>query len=234
VDEAGQDQWADASEAEARRGAKGPGPGRAITVPGHHSTQVSSVDCQPVRQVPEGTATHSNARARLPGPPHARAASAMAGIASSAADAAPEPEGHGAGDDGIDGDDNTFAPLLDLVERFPDLFAQKVLAHLDPIDRTFLAQTRGACRAAVAASDLPRAGTRRVVLGRSVWVVTHTLGELRPSSGWRGPRATAARGLFRHVRSPHLAGMWRSCNGREIATARGMAGCVKRPLGAGT
>ena len=45
---------------------------------------------------------------------------------------------------------------------------------MDPIDRTFLAQAGGACRAAVAASDLPRAGTRQEVLeGRRVWVVTH-------------------------------------------------------------
>jgi hypothetical protein len=70
---------------------------------------------------------------------------------------------------------NTFSPLIDLLERFPDLFALKVLRHLDPIDRTFLAQAGGACRAAVAASDLPRAGTREEVLGESVWVVTHRL-----------------------------------------------------------
>ena len=44
---------------------------------------------------------------------------------------------------------------------------------MDPIDRTFLAQTGGACRTAVAASKLPRAGTRREVLGTRVWVVTH-------------------------------------------------------------
>ena len=68
-------------------------------------------------------------------------------------------------------------PLLDLLERFPDLFAQEVLQHLDRIDRTFLAQAWRACRASVAASDLPRAGTRRKLLGRSVWVVTHKLRE---------------------------------------------------------
>jgi hypothetical protein len=92
----------------------------------------------------------------------------------------PEPpaaEGHGGGaaDDGDD--NNTFSQLLDLLERFPDLFAQKVLQHLDPIDRTFLAQAGGACRAAVAASDLPRAGTREQVRGKSLWVVTHKLCE---------------------------------------------------------
>jgi hypothetical protein len=118
----------------------------------------------------------------------------MAGISSSAAGAAPpspppEPptaEGHGGAADAVAADDNnnTVFPLLDLLERFPDLFALKVLAHLDPIDRTFLGQAGGACRAAVAASDLPRAGTRRVeVLGRTrattrrvvLWVVTHRL-----------------------------------------------------------
>jgi len=86
----------------------------------------------------------------------------------------PEPpaaEGHGGGADLDDNDDNdTFTPLLDLLERFPDLFAQEVLRHLDPVDRTFLARAGGACRAAVAASDLPRAGTREEVLGRSVCV----------------------------------------------------------------
>jgi len=109
----------------------------------------------------------------------------MAGISSSSVNAAPlsalpEPlaaEGHGGGAD-KDNDNNTFSPLLDLVERFPDLFAQKVLAHVDPIDRTFLAQAGSACRVAVAASDLPRAGARlvgRVVRGKSEWVVTHRL-----------------------------------------------------------
>jgi len=109
----------------------------------------------------------------------------MAGISSSGAGAVPllmlaaPPEywgvpGHGS----YNHSNNTLSPLLDLLERFPDLFALKVLGHLDPIDRTFLAQAGGACRAAVAASDLPRAGTREEVLGKSVWVVTHRLREL--------------------------------------------------------
>jgi len=125
----------------------------------------------------------------------------MAGISSSIAGAAPlspppvQPaaEGHGGAadhgenaDDDNDNDNENFSPLLDLLERFPDLFAQNVLAYLAPIDRTFLAQTGGACRAAVAASNLPRAGTRRVeVLGRTrattrrvvLWVVTHKVRE---------------------------------------------------------
>jgi len=116
----------------------------------------------------------------------ARAVSAMAGISSSAAGAAPlspppEPaaaDSHGGGAaKHNNNDNNTFSPLVDLLQRFPDLFEQKVLRHLDPIDRTFLAQAGSACRAAVAASDLPRAGTRRVVLGKSVWVVTHDIRE---------------------------------------------------------
>jgi len=119
----------------------------------------------------------------------------MAGISSSASAAAAAPlsppnelpaaEGHGGGG-GVAADDadndhddsNTFSPLLDLLERFPDLFAQKVLQHLNPIDITFLAQAAGAFRAAVAASGLPRAGTRRrVVWGKRVWVVTHKITE---------------------------------------------------------
>jgi hypothetical protein len=113
----------------------------------------------------------------------------MAGISYSAADVAtrwlpPEPpatEFHaGVGtDDDTDNDNNTdnnaVSPLLDLVERFPDLFEREVLRRVDPVDRTFLAQAGGVCLAAVAASDLPRAGTREEVLGKSVWVVTHRL-----------------------------------------------------------
>jgi hypothetical protein len=106
----------------------------------------------------------------------------MAGISSSSVLALtlsppPEPpaaEGHGGG---ADHDDDTGSLLLDLLERFPDLFALKVLVHLDPIDRTFLAQTGSACRAAVVASALPRAGTKYEVLGRSVWLVRHRLRE---------------------------------------------------------
>ena len=110
----------------------------------------------------------------------------MVGIYSFAADAVPlalppEPPAamsHGGGAvEEVTENNNTLSPLLDLVERFPDLFALKVLAHLNPIDRTFLAQAGSACRAAVAASGLRRAGTRRVVMGRSVWVVTHRLTE---------------------------------------------------------
>jgi len=48
---------------------------------------------------------------------------------------------------------------------------------MDPIDRTFLAQTGRLCRAVVTASGLPRAGTKPDVLGMSVWVVRHELRE---------------------------------------------------------
>jgi hypothetical protein len=83
---------------------------------------------------------------------------AMAGISSFGAGAAPLSQPMGCRGDRTD---NTFSPLRDLLERFPDLFAQKVLLLLDPINRTSLAQAGGPCRAAVAASDLPRAGMRR-------------------------------------------------------------------------
>ena len=135
------------------------------------------------------TPPHSDARARPPGAPHARYWNAMGGICPSAAAAAPlspppelpaaEGQGGGAAAAAAAADDNNnnFSPLLDLLERFPDLFALKVLVHLDPIDRTFLAQAGVAFRAAVEASGLPLAGTRRVEQGMSVWVVTHRLRE---------------------------------------------------------
>jgi hypothetical protein len=47
-------------------------------------------------------------------------------------------------------------PLLDLLERYPELFAVEVLQRLDPTDRNVLAQVGTACRAAVLASCLPR------------------------------------------------------------------------------
>jgi hypothetical protein len=102
----------------------------------------------------------------------------MAGVSASSADAAPlsppsEPpaaKGHGGSSANKD---NIFSPLVDLLERFPDLFAQKVLRHLDPIDRTFLAQAGSACRVAIKDSEFPREGTRRVVQGTWVLVVTH-------------------------------------------------------------
>ena len=60
----------------------------------------------------------------------------------------------GAGEECVGGDAPArevvhLPALVDLLERFPDLFAQQVLSHLDPIDRTFLAQTGGVCRAAL-------------------------------------------------------------------------------------
>jgi hypothetical protein len=112
--------------------------------------------------------------------------SGISSAAAAAAPLAPPPEqpaaeggrhGGGADHDDNNDDNNTFSALLDLLERFPDLFALKVLAHLDPIDRTFLGQAGRACRAAVAASKLPCAGTRREVPGRWVWVVTHKVRE---------------------------------------------------------
>jgi len=125
----------------------------------------------------------------------------------------PAAEGHGGGAE----DDDDGNTLLDLVERFPDLFAQKVLQHLDPIDRTFLAQAAGACRAAVAASDLPRAGTREEVLGMNVWgwCRTESVSFAPPWSGWLGPRQAAARGLRGSVRMPLGPDVWRRCGSSE-------------------
>jgi hypothetical protein len=120
----------------------------------------------------------------------------MAEISSSGEDAAPfapppsppAAEGHGGG---ADNDvytaartmwtfsSDTFSPLLDLLQRCPDLFEQRVQVLLDPIDLTFLAQAGVACRSAVAACDLPRAGLQ---LRNNEWRVTHRLREFCTSA----------------------------------------------------
>ena len=59
--------------------------------------------------------------------------------------------------------DDQAAPLLDLVdliEKFPDLFDREVLERVDPTDRAFFAQVSHGCQAVVLASKLPCAGTR--------------------------------------------------------------------------
>jgi hypothetical protein len=162
----------------------------------------------------------------------------MAGIYTCGAHAAPlapppglpAAEGHGGG---ADDDNSTFFPLVDLLERFPDVFAQKVLQHLDPIDRTFLAQAGSACRAAVAASDLPRAGTSRVVLGKRRWVATHQISDLCTSVE-RLAWAKANGCYWIELTCALGAGTWRCCGGCESITARGISGRVTRLLRADT
>jgi hypothetical protein len=53
-----------------------------------------------------------------------------------------------------------WSPLLDLLEKLPDLFDAEVLRRVDPADRAFFAQVSHGCRAMVLASKLPCAGTR--------------------------------------------------------------------------
>jgi hypothetical protein len=87
---------------------------------------------------------------------------------------------------------DTPSPLVGLLQRHPELFTQKVLQHLDPLARTFLAQTGRACRDALYSSGLPRAGTTqevlvsecggKVLVGKTVWVVTHKLEEFLGSA----------------------------------------------------
>jgi len=57
-------------------------------------------------------------------------------------------------------EDLQASPLLDLLEKLPDLVDAEVLRRLDPADRAFFAQVSHGCRAAVLASELPCAGTR--------------------------------------------------------------------------
>ena len=169
---------------------------------------------------------HSDARARLPGAPHAQAVSAMAGISSSAAGAAPlspppEPSaeaGHGGGGPA---DDKRFLHWSTCSRGFPSSLSRCYGTwKLEPIDRNFLAQAGGACRAAVAASGLPRAGTREDVLGKSVWVVRHRLVE---SSVERLAWAKAS-GCPWDEQTCQLAantGRWRRCSGRGSTIVRG-------------
>jgi hypothetical protein len=53
--------------------------------------------------------------------------------------------------------------LLDLLQRFPDLFKKEVLERLDATDRTMLEQVGRPCLAAVLASGLPRVTERAMV-----------------------------------------------------------------------
>ena len=175
----------------------------------------------------------------------------MAEISSSVVHAAPlspppespAAEGHGGGaaddkddehnDDDDDDGNNNFSPLLDLVERFPDLFAQKLLQHLDPIDRTFLAQTGVACRTVVAASDLPRAGTRWMVMGTYEWAQAQGVLHVRRAAGvGQGERLPVG---CHDVHAPlRRAGVWMCCGGRRSKGARGTILLAHAPLRAGT
>jgi hypothetical protein len=111
-----------------------------------------------------------------------------------------------------------YSPLLeDLVERFPDLFEQKVLQHLDPMDRTFLVQGGNACRPAVAASGLPAArGDEAGGAGDEACEVGDAQAQgvlhVRRAAGRGRRRAGAPRSSGRvrlPLRSPLGAGAWR-------------------------
>ena len=54
--------------------------------------------------------------------------------------------------EGDDADEEDTPPLLDLLQKFPDLFVKEVLERLDPTDRTMLAQVGRPWLAAVLAS----------------------------------------------------------------------------------
>jgi hypothetical protein len=128
--------------------------------------------------------------------------------------------------------------LLLLVTELPEVFAAEVLTRLNPINRAFLAQVGGACRAAVAASDLPRAGTRGEVFGRSVWVVTpHTCmyaaagGHLQVLQLAREHRC---RWDATTPAAPLVAVTWRWCSGGGRTAARGTRRRCAGPLRAST
>jgi hypothetical protein len=56
----------------------------------------------------------------------------------------PTPPAPSVPDGGQNNDDNDFSPLLDLLQRFPDLFEMYVLERLDPTARASLARTASA------------------------------------------------------------------------------------------
>jgi len=97
------------------------------------------------------------------------------------------------GGEPLDGEDPASPPLLDLVEKFPDLLDTEVLWRVDPADRAFFAQVSHGCREVVMASELPCAGTR---VG---------MRQLNPSD--RARLAGAVRALFYSDHSPLAASL---------------------------
>jgi len=103
-------------------------------------------------------------------------------------------------------EEDPAAPLLDLVEKFPDLFDTEVLRRVDPADRAFFAQVSHGCRAAVVASELPCAGTRvgmrelnpadRARLARAVRAFDAGSG-YPPLAGLVRPLVSTSQGLLR-------------------------------------
>jgi len=82
---------------------------------------------------------------------------------------------------GEDDGDNDFSPLLDLLQRFPDLFEKYVLEHLDPTARAELAPAGSAFLAmvypgSIFAFGVPRAQTTGLGLVRRVFKLVDFLG----------------------------------------------------------
>ena len=137
------------------------------------------------------------------------------GGASEPAPPAPSLSGGGNDHDVHDNNDD-FSPLLDLLQRFPDLVEQYVLERLDPTARAALARTGSAFQDAVYPRSIfpvgiPRAQTS--ASGRQALqlpplpegVVTRSFRSgtfSEPPSGWRGPRRTGARGTHGRPSSP--------------------------------
>ena len=151
--------------------------------------------------------------------------------------------------DGGDDDDHDCSPLLDLLQRFPDLFEKYVLERLDPAARSLLARTGRAFLDAVYPRyifpfGLPLAQETTGGVAARVFKLVHFLGSIErlawaKANGcpWESWKCTSA------ARSGHLevlqwarqhgcpwsarptpprgAGTWRFCAGRGSTTARG-------------
>jgi hypothetical protein len=99
-------------------------------------------------------------------------------------------------------------PLLNLLEKLPDLFDAEVLRRLDPADRTFFAQVSHVCMEVVAASELPCAGTRVGMRQLNPADRARLAGEVRAFGHSRLGRVSRIRGVLRR------ASRGRSCAAR--------------------
>ena len=95
------------------------------------------------KRAPRRTRTHRAALASDDAPPRGAPMSASTPPPGGGPEPAPPAPLLSAGGDDDD-HDHDFSPLLDLQQRFPDLFLKKVLERLDPTARASLARTGNA------------------------------------------------------------------------------------------
>ena len=96
-------------------------------------------------------------------------------------------------------DQHMACPLLDLLQKFPDLFVKEVLERLDPTDRTMIAQVGRPWLAAVLASGLPRL-PKGVLVRLRLWQFCTSIERLAWAKAngcrWDLPSHTRAEGQY--------------------------------------